>query len=107
VIVATEGAILPAHLPRTFGMPPGQQQQPPEPLQLAGHSGNSLLLEPGKPLSAVEKAYIELTLKTTGNNKKRAAQILGISIRTLHNRLAAFAAEDRADNEGESVGAGR
>ncbi len=109
VIVAMEGAILPAHLPRTFGISLEQQQQPSEALQPAGHSGNSLFVEPGKPLSAVEKAYIELTLKATGNNKKRAAQILGISIRTLHNRLAAFAAGDRAtdDNEGESVGAGR
>jgi len=33
-------------------------------------------------------------LKSTGNNKKRAAQILGISLRTLHSRVTEFAAQD-------------
>ncbi len=106
VIVAAEGAILPAHLPRAFGVPPSQQQ-PQQPLP--GPSADSLYLEAGKPLSAVERAYIELTLKSTDNNKKRAAQILGISIRTLHNRLAEFAAEQSPANDprSESVGAAR
>ena len=93
VIVATEGVILPAHLPRAFGVPQTQQQPQPAP---TAHPEDSLYLEAGKPLSAVERAYIELTLKSTDNNKKRAAQILGISIRTLHNRLAEFAAEQSA-----------
>ena len=47
-------------------------------------------------MSEVEKAYIQLTLKKTDNNKKRAAEILGISIRTLHNRLTEFAEEEAA-----------
>jgi DNA-binding NtrC family response regulator len=48
----------------------------------------------------VEKAYIQLTLKSTGNNKKRAAQILGISLRTLHSRVTEFAAEDEVKSGG-------
>jgi DNA-binding NtrC family response regulator len=51
-------------------------------------------MEAGRPLSELEKAYIQLTLKSTGNNKKRAAQILGISLRTLHSRVTEFAAQD-------------
>ena len=55
VIVAKEGAILPAHLPRTFGVPAAQQQSTPS-LSNPAPSGESLYLEAGKPLSAVEKS---------------------------------------------------
>jgi transcriptional regulator with PAS, ATPase and Fis domain len=91
-IVAQEGAILANHLPRTFGTSVEHLQASPAERddQLALH------IEAGKPLSEVEKAYIQLTLKKTGNNKKRAAEILGISIRTLHNRLTEFAEEEAA-----------
>jgi DNA-binding protein Fis len=40
-------------------------------------------------MSEVEQAYIDLVLKHTNNNKTRAAQILGLSLRTLHNRVRA------------------
>jgi DNA-binding protein Fis len=40
-------------------------------------------------MSEGEQAYIDLVLKHTNNNKTRAAQILGLSLRTLHNRVRA------------------
>ena len=38
----------------------------------------------------VEEAYIRLTLKYTNDNKTRAAELLGLSLRTLHNRIQAY-----------------
>ncbi len=91
LITARKGTLLPGHMPRTFGMTGAVAAAAAEaPLV----SGNAISVEAGRPLSEVEKAYIQLTLKSTGNNKKRAAQILGISLRTLHSRVTEFAAEE-------------
>jgi DNA-binding NtrC family response regulator len=98
-IVAREGTLLPAHLTRTIGTP----ATPHATLEAPQSSGNAISVEVGRPLSDVEKAYIQLTLKSTGNNKKRAAQILGISLRTLHSRVTEFAAEEETKRESKAV----
>jgi two-component system, NtrC family, response regulator AtoC len=41
----------------------------------------------GRPISELEKDYILKTLDATGSNKTRAAEMLGISVRTLRNKL--------------------
>ena len=43
-----------------------------------------------------ERQLIVLTLEHTGNNKTRAAEILGISLKTLHNKLNRMKAEERS-----------
>lgn len=41
----------------------------------------------GTPIDEVERQMIMRTLQKTNNNKTRAAQLLGISLKTLHNKL--------------------
>ena len=44
----------------------------------------------GIRMSEVEESYVRLTLKHTKNNKKRAAELLGLCLRTLHNKLRSY-----------------
>ena len=47
----------------------------------------SITLNPGMTVDEAERRLILLTLDHTRNNKTRAAEILGISLKTLHNKL--------------------
>jgi len=47
----------------------------------------TLSLEPGTTVEEAERQLIQLTLEHTGDNKTRTAEILGISLKTLHNKL--------------------
>jgi DNA-binding NtrC family response regulator len=47
----------------------------------------SVTLTPGTTVDEAETRLIQLTLTHTRNNKTRAAEILGISLKTLHNKL--------------------
>lgn len=49
----------------------------------------------GKTLYEIEKEIIYKTLKMTNNNKTRAAQVLGISLKTLHNKLNRYMLEEK------------
>jgi DNA-binding NtrC family response regulator len=98
-IVAKEGTVRVEHLPSTFGLAINPAPQ----AILTSAQGESINLPPGKTLSDVEKAYIYLTLKSNNNNKKRTAEVLGISLRTLHNRLALFAEEERKETNAEAA----
>ncbi|MBK7368941.1 MAG: helix-turn-helix domain-containing protein [Candidatus Eisenbacteria bacterium] len=46
----------------------------------------------GDSLEATERRLILATLAQCGGDKKRAAKILGISLKTLYNRLHLYAA---------------
>jgi DNA-binding NtrC family response regulator len=51
----------------------------------------------GTTVSQGERALIQLTLQHTKNNKTRAADILGISLKTLFNKLKEYGAEPTAE----------
>jgi DNA-binding NtrC family response regulator len=50
-------------------------------------------LTPGTTVDEAERRLIEVTLEHTGGNKTRAAELLGISLKTLHNKLNRMKAE--------------
>ncbi len=76
VILAGTGRIGPAHL---AGLGPA----PPRTRDEAG----VLRLEVGSTIHDAERALIDLTLRHTGGNRTRAAALLGISQKTLFNKL--------------------
>ncbi len=94
-ILAGEGLIRLAHLPvPALGVSPGPYTRPS-----AGYEG-PMTLEPGQPLMKLEEAYIKLTLDHVQGNRKRAAEMLEISLRTLQSRIAALREEGKATTPG-------
>jgi DNA-binding NtrC family response regulator len=64
-------------------------------------SEDTLTLPIGTPLEEVERRMIVRTLQKTDNNKTRAAELLQISLKTLHNKLNLYRARGQlADAEG-------
>jgi transcriptional regulator with PAS, ATPase and Fis domain len=55
-------------------------------------SASSPVLEPGMTVADAERRLIDITLAHTGGNKTKAAAMLGISLKTLHNKLVREAA---------------
>ena len=77
-ILCGTGSIAPVHLQRGFaGRPEAASRE----------STASVVLEPGMTVDGAERSLIELTLRHTGGNRTRAAEILGISAKTLFNKL--------------------
>ena len=53
----------------------------------------------GTPIEEVERQMIIRTLQKTKNNKTRAAELLGISLKTLHNKLNLYRERGQLDEE--------
>jgi transcriptional regulator with PAS, ATPase and Fis domain len=74
--ITCEGELITrAHLSPTVTGPP------------RGESPNAITLPVGTTVEDAEKALILKTLASVDQNKTRAAEVLGISLKTLHNKL--------------------
>jgi DNA-binding NtrC family response regulator len=71
----------------TRHLPPGFGTKAVKPPVDAGISPNAIQVEVGATVDEGERRLILKTLESTNNNKTRAAEILGISLKTLHNKL--------------------
>ena len=64
------------------------------PVHAAG-GDDGLRLRPGLTVSEAEQRLIFETLAATQNNKTRAAEMLGISLKTLHNKLKEYESQSQ------------
>jgi DNA-binding NtrC family response regulator len=82
VVLCADGQLQPRHLPPGFGSRAARptSELPP----------NAIQLEVGATVGDAERMLIFKTLESTHNNKTRAAEILGISLKTLHNKLREY-----------------
>ena len=60
-------------------------------------------LKPGVSVSEMEKKLIFITLNETGGNRTHAARLLGISLRTLRNKLREYRMAVECQEEGEAL----
>jgi DNA-binding NtrC family response regulator len=52
--------------------------------------GNEPCLRPGVSLGELERRLVEITLEATGGNRSRAAELLGVSLRTVRNKVRSY-----------------
>jgi DNA-binding NtrC family response regulator len=81
-VIVCEGKLVePKHLPPNFGSGG---------LKISAGDGDGIRMDVGTTVEEAEKMLILKTLAATNNNKTRAAEILGISLKTLHNKLKEY-----------------
>ena len=81
VILAGEGVIQRGHLPAGFaGLPD----------HLVENASGEVTLRPGVTVDEAERKLILMTLRHTNNNRARAAELLGLSVKTLFNKLKLY-----------------
>jgi DNA-binding NtrC family response regulator len=103
VILAAEGTIEMKHLPAilqdraaagvsSVAVPASAPAPSAAPAAAEDNNDSALRIQIGTTVEQAEKGLILRTLEHTRNNKTRAAEILGISLKTLHNKLKEYGA---------------
>jgi DNA-binding NtrC family response regulator len=91
VILSGQGSIERKHLSAVFSSPSAVEA--PE------IDGDCVQFRVGTTVEEAERGLILRTLDHTKNNKTKAAEILGISLKTLHNKLKEYGAASAAAGE--------
>jgi DNA-binding NtrC family response regulator len=79
VTMSSDSTIGPEHLATEFSRPPAVKVFP-------GHAQ----VQTGTSIRELERQLLETTLQLTGGNRTRAAEMLGISLRTIRNKIREF-----------------
>jgi DNA-binding NtrC family response regulator len=79
-------------LPEEFGLTPQK-----------GPGSGAMRFAVGTTVAAAERELIRQTLEATANHKTRAAELLGISLKTLHNKLKEYASAASGIDETQSA----
>ena len=95
VILAGSGGIEVKHLPAFLqNQPAAPGTAAPAAQAAAPEDSDAVKFQIGTTVEEAEKGLILRTLEHTRNNKTRAAEILGISLKTLHNKLKEYGAQE-------------
>jgi DNA-binding NtrC family response regulator len=89
IIVCEASVIEPRHLPPAFG------DNPPHRFV---SDVDGIHVGVGTTVDEAERQLIVKTLESTRNNKTRAAEILGISLKTLHNKLKEYGTQGQVSS---------
>src|SRR5277367_2988535 len=81
-VIVCEGAVV-----ETKHLPPGFGQAT---IRTSSEDPDAIHLGVGTTVEEAERQLILKTIESTSNNKTRAAEILGISLKTLHNKLKEY-----------------
>jgi len=79
VTMSADCNIGPEHLTAEFSKPPVVRALPVQ-----------SVLQAGTPIRELERQLLETTLQLTGGNRTHAAEMLGISLRTIRNKIREF-----------------
>jgi len=91
-VIVCDGTLLDQrHLPPNFGSMG---------VRVPASEGEGIRLDVGTTVGEAEKMLILKTLAANNNNKTRAAEVLGISLKTLHNKLKEYGSASAVAGEG-------
>jgi len=83
----------PAHLASSPGATPSTSATPSSAASTTDNGGAAITIRLGTSMADAERQLILATLRHFNNHKERTAAVLGVSLKTLYNRLKEYASD--------------